>query len=85
MVKRLFPDYEEEYRRRSWRMFPSIDRVYVNAKARRNLAWSPSYDFRYVLDRLKAGEDPRSTLSRFVGSKGYHPGKTFAKGPYPVR
>jgi UDP-glucose 4-epimerase len=64
-------------------MFPSIDRVYVNERARNELGWRPRYDFRYVLDRLKAGEDPRSPLSRIVGSKGYHD-RGFSDDPYPV-
>jgi nucleoside-diphosphate-sugar epimerase len=72
VVKRMFPDYEEEYARRGWRMFPGIERVYVNERARADLGWSPRYDFRRVLDILKAGADPRSPLSRAVGSKGYH-------------
>jgi nucleoside-diphosphate-sugar epimerase len=71
VLRRLFPDYEPEYARRGWRMFPSIDRVYVNERARRELGWHPRYDFRRVLDRLKAGDDPRSPLTRAVGSKGY--------------
>ena len=33
VVKRLFPAYEKEYAQRGWKMFPSIDRVYVNARA----------------------------------------------------
>jgi nucleoside-diphosphate-sugar epimerase len=72
VVKRMFPDYEEEYARRGWRMFPGIERVYVNERARADLGWSPRYDFRRVLDILKAGSDPRSPLARAVGSKGYH-------------
>jgi UDP-glucose 4-epimerase len=72
VVKRLFPAYEQEYAHRGWKMFPSIDRVYVNARARQELGWRPRYDFGYVLDRLRAGEDPRSPLARAVGSKGYH-------------
>ena len=72
VVKRSFPDYEEEYARRTWRMFPGIERVYVNERARKDLGWNPRYDFRRVLDSLKAGADPRSPLSREVGSKGYH-------------
>jgi nucleoside-diphosphate-sugar epimerase len=72
VVKRMFPDYEEEYARRGWRMFPGIERVYVNERARADLGWSPRYDFRRVLDSLKVGSDPRSPLSRAVGSKGYH-------------
>ena len=72
VVERLFPDYAVEYARRGWKMFPSIDRVYDNARARSELGWQPRYDFRYILDRLKAGEDLRSELARAVGSKGYH-------------
>jgi UDP-glucose 4-epimerase len=78
VVKRSFPDYEEEYARRAWRMFPGIERVYVNDRARKDLGWNPRYDFRRVLDSLKAGSDPRSPLSREVGSKGYHSNQTTA-------
>jgi nucleoside-diphosphate-sugar epimerase len=83
VVSRRVPGYEAEYARRGWRMFPSIDRVYVNDRARRDLGWRPRYDFGYVLDRLRAGSDPRSPLSRAVGAKGYH-AREFAEGPYPV-
>jgi nucleoside-diphosphate-sugar epimerase len=72
VVRRLFPDYEAEYARREWRMFPSIGRVYLNARARADLGWSPRYDFRAVLDALKAGRDPRSPLAQAIGAKGYH-------------
>ncbi len=82
VVRRLFPDQEAEYARRGWAMFPTIDRVYVNARARSGLGWQPRYDFRYVLDQLKAGQDPRSPLARAVGAKGYHQVTT---GPYTVR
>jgi UDP-glucose 4-epimerase len=83
VVKRLFPDYEAEYARRGWKMFPGIERVYVNARARKDLGWQPRYDFRTVLDRLIAGDDPRSPLARAIGAKGYHP-NAFAQGPYPM-
>jgi len=83
VVRRRVPAYEAEYARRGWKMFPSIDRVYVNERARQELGWHPRYDFRYVLNCLSAGADPRSPLARAVGSKGYHPHK-FAQGPYPV-
>ena len=72
VVRRLFPDYDDEYARRGWRMFPSIGRVYVSARARADLSWSPRYDFRAVLDALAADEDPRSPLAREIGAKGYH-------------
>jgi nucleoside-diphosphate-sugar epimerase len=82
VARRLFPDCQREYGRRGWRLFPRIDRVYVNARARAELGWAPRYDFRYVLDRLKAGEDPRSPLARAVGAKGYHAVTT---GVYTIR
>jgi UDP-glucose 4-epimerase len=82
VVRRLFPDQAAEYARRGWAMFPTIDRVYVNERARGGLGWRPRYDFRYVLDQLKVGRDPRSPLARAVGAKGYHPAST---GPYTAR
>lgn len=72
VVRRLFPDYEAEWARRGWRMFPTIGRVYVSARARADLDWVPRYDFRSVLDALAADEDPRSPLALAIGAKGYH-------------
>ena len=83
MVKRRVPEYEEEYTRRGWTMFPGVDRVYVNERARRELGWRPRHDFRCVLDLLKLGLDVWSPLARAVGAKGYHPHR-FEGGPYPV-
>jgi hypothetical protein len=31
----------------------------IYARARAEPGWTPRYDFRHVLDRLKAGEDPQ--------------------------
>jgi UDP-glucose 4-epimerase len=64
-------------------MLPSIERVYVNERARRELGWEPRYDFSYLLQHLKAGEGLRSHLAQIVGSKGYH-GSRLAEGPYPT-
>jgi UDP-glucose 4-epimerase len=72
VVRRLFPDYEDVFAERGWRMLPGIDRVYANSRARTELGWAPTYDFRHALDLLAAGEDPRSRLARDVGAKGYH-------------
>ena len=82
VVRRRAPEYEVEYARRGWKMFPSIDRVYVNKKARTDLDWNPRYNFEYVLRRLGSNEEFRSELSITVGSKGYHTEK-FVDGPYP--
>jgi len=72
VLRRRVPGWEEEYARRGWAMFPSLDRVYVNARARRELGWRPRHDFAGILARLRAGGDPRSPLARAVGAKGYH-------------
>jgi nucleoside-diphosphate-sugar epimerase len=82
VVRRLFPDYEELYAQRGWRMFPSIERVYDSTRAVEDLGWEPRFTFRHALDRLARGEDPRSDLAIAVGAKGYHPVST---GPYTVR
>ena len=82
-ARRRIPDYEAEYVRRGWKMVPSIDRVYVNERARNELGWQPRYSFNSIIDRLRAGKEMRSPLARLVGSKGYHAEK-FAEGPYPV-
>ena len=83
VVRLRVPEYEAEYERRQWRMFPSIDRVYVNERARNELGWAPRYDFHSILDRLKRGDDGRSPLAKLVGSKGYH-AEVFSDGPFPV-
>jgi UDP-glucose 4-epimerase len=72
VIDRLYPDCAELYARRGWMMLPRIGRVYVNARARQELGWAPAYDFRHALDRIAAGEDPRSPLAIAVGAKGYH-------------
>ena len=72
VVHRRFPDQEAIYTARGWRMLPGIDRVYVNARAREVLGWSPRHDFRRALDAVAAGGDPRSRLAARVGAKGYH-------------
>jgi nucleoside-diphosphate-sugar epimerase len=82
VVRERFPAYEAIYAERGWRMFPRLDRVYVNARARDLLGWAPRYDFAAALDRLAAGEDPRSPLAVAVGAKGYH-AESF--GPYTTR
>jgi UDP-glucose 4-epimerase len=82
VMARLAPGYEAVYATRGWRMFDSIDRVYVNAHARDALGWRPRYDFPTALARLAAGEDPRSPLALTVGAKGYHARPT---GVYTTR
>jgi UDP-glucose 4-epimerase len=83
VVRQRVPEYEAEYDRRKWKLFPSIDRVYVNERARNELGWMPRYDFQSIIDRLKKGDEVRSPLAQLVGSKGYH-AQVFSDGPFPV-
>lgn len=61
----------------------SIDRVYDNALARRELGWETRWTFDHALERLAAGAEPRSPLAAKIGFKGYHAGR-FPEGRYPV-
>jgi UDP-glucose 4-epimerase len=72
VVARYFPEFPAIYAARGWTMLPTLDRVYVNDKARSVLGWQPRYDFARVLEDIAAGRDFRSPLAVAVGSKGYH-------------
>lgn len=82
-MRELYPDCVQLYAARGWRLFPAIDRVYVNERARRELGWRPEFDFAHVLRSLHDGRDFRSALAREIGSKGYHEAE-FDDGLYPV-
>jgi nucleoside-diphosphate-sugar epimerase len=81
VVARHVP-FADVYERLGWRMLDAIERVYVNAAARRDLGWEPVHDFAFALQRLAAGEEWRSELAVAVGAKGYHAETT---GVYTVR
>jgi UDP-glucose 4-epimerase len=83
VVERRVPRYVEVYARRGWKMFPAIERVYVNDRARRDLGWQSKYDFKWIVSCLEQGMTPWSPLARAVGSKGYHD-QEFTDGPYPM-
>ena len=72
VLARRVPAYVAEYARRGWSMYPTLDRVYDNTRARHDLGWHPRHDFRTVLQNLQSGADPRSALARTIGYKGYH-------------
>lgn len=77
-------DYADEYARRGWTMTPTLDRIYVNDAARRDLGWEPRHDFAHALERLRADASPFSELMHEVGAKGYHPGRHFEGEPFPT-
>jgi len=82
-VLKRYADYEEEYARRGWRMFETLDRLYVNDLARSELGWKPEIDFFTALERLKRNDSPFSPLKDAIGAKGYHD-EVFEDGPFPV-
>ncbi len=83
VLNRLFPECEALYAGQGWKLPAQLDRVYVNALARRELGWQPRHDFAHVLRCLREGRDFRSQLARDVGIKGYHR-EVFGEGPSPV-
>lgn len=83
VVRRRCPHYEAEYDSHGWTMFPSIDRVYVNARAREKLGWRPCHDFGAIIERLRTNQGITSPLASLIGTKGYHD-RQFDDGPYPV-
>ncbi|MDF3022517.1 MAG: 3 beta-hydroxysteroid dehydrogenase/Delta 5--_4-isomerase [Steroidobacteraceae bacterium] len=72
VLAKYFPEYPEIYARLGWKMLPTLDRVYVNARARELLGWRPEYDFAHALRCVAAGKDYRSPITSSIGSKGYH-------------
>jgi UDP-glucose 4-epimerase len=72
VLTKYYPDFPALFAKAGWKMLPTLDRVYVNDKARQLLGWAPKYDFRHVLRCLAANEDYRSALAIAVGAKGYH-------------
>jgi UDP-glucose 4-epimerase len=72
VLAKYLPEYPEIYARLGWKMLPTLDRVYVNARARELLDWRPKYDFARALRCVAAGKDYRSPITSSIGSKGYH-------------
>ena len=60
VVRRCFPQCGAIYGALGWKLFPNIERVYVNTRARAELGWSPRYDFGSALEQLRANANPRS-------------------------
>lgn len=49
VIRRRCPELEREFAQRDWRLPPSIDRVYVIAKAEKILGFSPRYNYEEFL------------------------------------
>lgn len=83
VIRTLFPHYQDIYNQLGWKMFPRIDRVYVNDKARRLLNWQPIYTFEHALDCLSHHRSFRSPLAEKIGWRRYHD-QIFKDTPYPI-
>ncbi|MEM7100976.1 MAG: NAD(P)-dependent oxidoreductase [Pseudomonadota bacterium] len=83
VVARYFPSYQSLYDKLDWRMFPSIERVYDNSRAKERLEWEPKFGFEQALAALSRGDSFKSSLASQIGVKGYHE-QQFADGIYPV-
>lgn len=82
VLDRRVPGWRAWFATLGWQMLPTFDRVYDNAKARRDLGWQPRYDFATVTRRALDGGDIQSALARTIGIKGYHDGE-LRGGLYP--
>lgn len=83
IIRKIYPQYHDIYNQLGWKMFPRIDRVYVNDKARRLLNWQPKYTFEHALDSLLHHRSFRSPLAEQIGWRRYHD-QIFEDAPYPV-
>lgn len=73
VIEELFPQAGALFATAKWHLPSSIDRVYINDRARNVLGWAPRYSsFSHVLDCLAAGRDFRSPMAATIGRKGYH-------------
>jgi nucleoside-diphosphate-sugar epimerase len=71
VFKRRAPLVAAVWAERGWRFPSRLDRVYVNARARRELGWDPHFDLNAIARMVAADNTIRTPLARRVGSKGY--------------
>jgi nucleoside-diphosphate-sugar epimerase len=69
------------WRERGWRFPDRLDRVYVNARARRDLDWHPRFDLHAIAARVASGASVQTPLSQLVGAKEY-PGSAYHLGVF---
>lgn len=83
VIETRVPKLMAHFERLKWSLFPQIERVYVNVAARRDLGWAPKYGINEILEGIVDGRLSKSTISKQIGSKGYHE-QLFDEGPFPV-
>lgn len=72
VLRRKIPATEAIYARLGWRLPPTLERVYVNERARVDLGWHPRDDFASVLARVNDGASVLGPMAAKIGAKGYH-------------
>jgi nucleoside-diphosphate-sugar epimerase len=78
---RRVPQAAAVWRERGWRFPDRLDRVYVNARARRDLGWRPRFDLDAIAARVATGASVQTPLSQLVGAKEY-PGSAYHLGVF---
>jgi UDP-glucose 4-epimerase len=68
---RRVPRASAVWAERGWRFPSRLDRVYVNARARRDLGWRPEFDSDAVAAMVAETGSVRTPLAQLVGSKEY--------------
>jgi nucleoside-diphosphate-sugar epimerase len=68
---RRAPLAAEVWKKRGWRFPSRLDRVYVNDRARTELAWRPRFDLDAIAAMIAADGTVHTPLARQVGSKEY--------------
>lgn len=71
VLARRVPRAAAVWAERGWRFPDRLDRVYVNARARRELGWNPRFDLNALAERVAQGQPVRTPLSQLVGAKEY--------------
>ncbi len=72
VIERRVPGTRAIYDARGYRLPETLGRVYDSARARRDLGWTPRFDFARVSRQIAKGQPIGSDLARRVGRKGYH-------------
>jgi UDP-glucose 4-epimerase len=78
---RRAPLAADVWKERGWRFPDRLDRVYVNAGARRDLGWRPRFDLNAIAARVASGQPVQTPLSHLVGAKEY-PGSSYHLGVF---
>ncbi|MGE2716892.1 NAD-dependent epimerase/dehydratase family protein [Mycolicibacterium litorale] len=81
VFERRAPRAAAVWRDRRWRFAERVDRVYDNARARRDLGWTPRFDVDAIAARVERTGSVLTPMAELVGSKEY-PGSAYHLGRF---